>query len=90
MVYQLEPQPAKHLHCDCILNPPQNMKNLFRILSILVALSVTTFVLGSDAKKDDCCDKGKACCCKDGSCDKCKAEKAAQAEKDAQKPVEKK
>ena len=73
------------------------MKNLFRILSVLTALSLTAFVFGAEAKKDacgdkekSCGDKEKACCCKDGSCDKCKAEKAAQAEKDAQKPAEKK
>jgi hypothetical protein len=66
------------------------MKNLLRILPIITALSVTAMVFGAEAKKDDCCDKEKACCCKDGSCDKCKAEKAAQTDKDAKKPADKK
>ena len=62
------------------------MKNLFRTLSILTALSLTAFVYGAEAKKDaPACDKEKSCCCKDGSCDHCKAEKAAKDAKDATK-----
>lgn len=61
------------------------MKNLFRILSVLTALSLTSFVYGAEEKKESsCCDKDKAACCKDGSCDHCKAEKA-KAEKEAPK-----
>jgi hypothetical protein len=66
------------------------MKNPIRILSILAALSLAAFAFGAEAKKDSCCDKEKACCCKDGSCDKCQAEKAAKADKDAPKPADKK
>lgn len=57
------------------------MKNLFRILSVLTALSLTSFVYGAEEKKESCCDKDKAACCKDG-CDKCKT---AKAEKEAPK-----
>ena len=67
------------------------MKNIFRVLSLLTALSLTAFVFGAEAKKDascekekSSCEKEKSCCCKDGSCDKCKAEK------DAAKPADKK
>ena len=62
------------------------MKPLFRALAVLTALSFTAFVYGTEAKKDaPACDKEKACCCcKDGSCDHCKAEKA-KAEKEAPK-----
>ena len=60
------------------------MKNLVRTLAVLTALSLTAFVYGDEAKKDASCDKEKACCCKDGSCDHCKAEKA-KAEKEAAK-----
>ena len=61
------------------------MKNLFRTLSILTVLSLTGFVYGAEAKKDaPTGDKEKSCCCKDGSCDHCKAEKT-KAEKEAAK-----
>jgi hypothetical protein len=61
------------------------MKNLFRTLSIITALSLTAFVYAkAEDKKEASCDKEKACCCKDGSCDHCKAEKA-KAEKAAPK-----
>lgn len=61
------------------------MKNLCRILSVLTALALTSFVYGNEEKKESSCDKEKSCCCKDGSCDHCKAEKAAKAEKEAAK-----
>ena len=61
------------------------MKNLIRTLAVLTALSFTAFVYADVAKKDaPAGDKEKACCCKDGSCDHCKAEKA-KAEKEAAK-----
>lgn len=60
------------------------MKNLLRTLTVLLALSFTAFVYGADEKKDASCEKEKACCCKDGTCDHCKAEKA-KAEKEAAK-----
>ena len=58
------------------------MKNLTRTLAVLTALSLTAFGYGDEAKKDAPADKEKACCCKDGSCDHCKAERA-KAEKEA-------
>jgi hypothetical protein len=45
------------------------MKNLFRTLTVLTALSLTTFAFAGEEKKDSC-EKGKECCCKDGACDK--------------------
>jgi len=60
------------------------MKNLVRTLAVLTALALTGFVYGDEAKKDAPAEKEKACCCKDGSCDHCKAEKA-KAEKEAAK-----
>ena len=63
---------------------PKKIKNLFRILSVLTALSLTAFVYAKEEKKEASCDKEQACSCKDGSCDHCKAEKA-KAEKEAAK-----
>ena len=60
------------------------MKNLFRVLSVLTALALTSFAYANEEKKEASCEKEKAACCKDGSCDHCKAEKA-KAEKEAHK-----
>jgi hypothetical protein len=60
------------------------MKNLFRTLAVLTALTLTASVYANEEKKDAACEKEKAACCKDGSCDHCKAEKA-KAEKAAPK-----
>ncbi len=70
------------------------MKHLFRLVSLLAALSLASFAYAGDDKKEEPkgCKEGQECCCKaDCKCDKCPAQKADKdAQKSDEKPAEKK